>query len=117
MCLAGFLFDPISSEDLDMRRPVPRSLTVVLPVMVAAVLTGCLFALPKAVADDAPKPAKKDNAAAIKPAQATLTASVEPAEAKPGDVVTFKVTAKLDAGFHISPILKGTRGRASLHQL
>ncbi len=84
-----------------MRSSVSRSLTVVLPVMVAAVLTGCLFALPKAVADDAPKPAKKDNAAAIKPAQATLTASVEPAEAKPGDVVKFKVTAKLDAGFHI----------------
>ncbi len=67
----------------------------------AALLSGLLSAQPLARADDDAKPAKKDNAAAIKPAQATLTASVEPAQAKPGDVVTFKVTAKLDEGFHI----------------
>ena len=30
-----------------------------------------------------------------------LTTSVEPVEAKPGETVTFKVTAKLDPGFHI----------------
>lgn len=53
------------------------------------------------MADDAPKPAKKDTALALKPPQATLTTSVEPAEAKPGETVSFKVTAKLDAGFHV----------------
>ena len=84
-----------------MRRPFPRNLTLVLPSIVAAILAGFLIAPPSAMADDTAKPAKKDNPKALQPAQATLTASVEPAEAKPGDVVTFKVTAKLDSGFHI----------------
>jgi thiol:disulfide interchange protein len=52
-------------------------------------------------ADDAAAPAKKDSAAAIKPKSAVLSTSVDPAEAKPGETVTFKVTAKLDPGFHI----------------
>ena len=30
-----------------------------------------------------------------------LTTSVEPSDAKPGDTVTFKVTAKLDPSYHI----------------
>ena len=59
--------------------------------------------------DDA-KPAKKDSPAALKPKQATLTASVEPAEAKPGEEVTFKVTAKLDSGFHIYKYSKEHKG-------
>ena len=84
-----------------MRRQSPRNLTVVLPAILAGLLTGFLMVQAQALADDAPKPAKKDTAAALKPATATLTAAVEPAEAKPGDTVTFKVTAKLDAGFHI----------------
>jgi thiol:disulfide interchange protein len=84
-----------------MRRPVSRNLTLVLPLIVSAILAG-LSASPRPVlADDAAKPAKKDNPKALKPPQASLTASVEPAEAKPGDTVTFKVTAKLDSGFHI----------------
>ncbi len=84
-----------------MRRQSPRNLTVVLPAIVAGLLAGFLMVQAKALADDAAKPAKKDTAAALKPATATLTAATEPAEAKPGDTVTFKVTAKLDAGFHI----------------
>jgi thiol:disulfide interchange protein len=52
-------------------------------------------------AADAPKPAKKDSRLGIKPKTAELTASVTPAEAKPGDTVTFHVTAKLDPGYHI----------------
>jgi thiol:disulfide interchange protein DsbD len=52
-------------------------------------------------AADAPKPAKKDSRLGIKPKTAELTASVTPAQAKPGDTVTFQVTAKLDPGYHI----------------
>ena len=51
-------------------------------------------------ADDA-KPAKKDSRAASKPKEAKLTTSVSPGEAKPGDTVTYKVTAKLDSTWHI----------------
>jgi thiol:disulfide interchange protein len=54
-----------------------------------------------AMAVDLPQPAKKDTPKAIKPKTAVLTASVEPVEARPGDTVTFKVTAKLDPGYHI----------------
>ena len=48
-----------------------------------------------------PKPSKPDSRALSKPKNAVLTTSVEPAEAKPGETVTFKVTAKLDPGAHI----------------
>ena len=81
---------------------IARSLTVGAPADRGRP-SGWLFRsrLLTALADDEAKPAKKDTAAALKPSQATLTATVEPAEAKPGDTVTFKVTAKLDSGFHI----------------
>jgi thiol:disulfide interchange protein/plastocyanin len=50
---------------------------------------------------DGAKPTKKDTPLALKSKNVVFTASVEPAEAKPGDTVTFKVTAKLDPGFHV----------------
>ena len=53
------------------------------------------------MAAEPPKPAVKDSSKAIKPKTAVLTALVEPAEARPGDTVTFKVTAKVDRGYHI----------------
>ncbi len=74
---------------------------LVLPLIVSTILTGLSASSVSVRADDEAKPAKKDSPKAIKPAQATLTAAVEPAQAKPGDVVTFKVTAKLDSGYHI----------------
>ena len=84
-----------------MHQSIHRNVTLVLPAILAGMLAGSLAMTAPAMADDAPKPAKKDNAEALKPTQATLTTSVEPAEAKPGDTVSFKVTAKLDPGFHI----------------
>jgi thiol:disulfide interchange protein len=51
-------------------------------------------------ADDA-KPAKKDSRPAARPKEATFKTSVTPAEAKPGDTVSYKVTAKIDAPWHI----------------
>jgi len=53
------------------------------------------------LAADPPKPAKKDSRLGIKPKTAELTTSVIPDQAKPGDTVTFQVTAKLDPGYHI----------------
>src|SRR5262245_27693102 len=81
-----------------MHRSIHRYLS---SLMVSGIVAGLLTLPCRAIADDAAKPAKKDNAATLKPSQATLTASVEPAEAKPGDTVSFKMTAKLDPGFHI----------------
>jgi thiol:disulfide interchange protein DsbD len=52
-------------------------------------------------ADESPKPAKKDSIKAIKPKSVVLTPTVEPAEARPGETVTYKVTAKLNPGYHI----------------
>jgi thiol:disulfide interchange protein DsbD len=65
------------------------------------VATACLAVARSSVAADPPQPAKKDTRLAFKPKDAVLTTSVEPAEAKPGEMVTFKVTAKLDPGSHI----------------
>ena len=46
-------------------------------------------------------PAQKDSPTRARPKDATLSVSVEPAEARPGDTVTLKVTAKLSPGWHI----------------
>src|SRR4051794_30957501 len=54
-----------------------------------------------ATAADAPRPAQKDSSARAKPKDVALTAVVEPAEAKPGETVSLKVTAKLKPGWHI----------------
>jgi thiol:disulfide interchange protein DsbD len=52
-------------------------------------------------ADDPPRPAQKDSPARAKPRDAVLTAAIEPEQARPGDVLTLKVTAKLKPGWHI----------------
>jgi Disulphide bond corrector protein DsbC len=79
-----------------MGRPYLRTLTSVFVALVA-VTSG----LASAAADDSAKPAKKDSPAGLKPKTVVLSPSIEPALARPGDTVTFKVTAKLDPGFHI----------------
>ena len=65
------------------------------------VYTGTLL-LPVSTAQaDPPGPKRKDSNARLKSKNAELTATVEPSEAKPGDTVTLKVTARLDPGYHI----------------
>ncbi len=54
----------------------------------------------RSLAADA-KPAKKDSRPGARPKEATFTTSVSPAEARPGDTVTYSVTAKIDAPWHI----------------
>ena len=71
-----------------------------LPV-VLALLAGLWLVPASSTFADPPKPKLPDSRARLKPKDAELTTSVEPAEAKPGETVTFKVTAKLDPGYHI----------------
>ncbi len=71
------------------------------PLTWAALLTSIAsFSTGHAVAADA-RPAKKDSRAAARPKEATFTTSVTPAEARPGDTVTYKVTARIEAPWHI----------------
>ena len=72
-----------------------------------------LFAspLPAAIGADEPhKPAQKDSSVRAKPKDVMLTTSVKPAEAKPGDTVTYQVTAKLKPGWHIYTQAKTQEG-------
>src|SRR5262249_27724291 len=75
-----------------------------LPVLLA-LLAGLVLPAASAFADP-PKPKLPDSRARFKPADAKLTTSVEPAEAKPGEIVTFNVTAQLKPGFHIYKYVK-----------
>ena len=58
-----------------------------------------------ALADPA-KPAHKETSAKLLPKEVTFTTEVTPAEAKPGDTVTYKVTAKIAAPWHVYAYLK-----------
>src|SRR5690349_18337149 len=84
-------------------RPQTVNLSAIAASLLAAsaIFVGLLSSPNAVTAADPPKPAKKDTPRALKPKTAVLTTSVEPAEAKPGERVTFKVTAKLEPGFHI----------------
>jgi thiol:disulfide interchange protein len=66
-------------------------------LLLASILSPALT--PAEAADG--KPAKKDSRAGARPKEATFTTTVTPAEAKPGDTVTYKVTAKVEAPWHI----------------
>lgn len=55
-------------------------------------------------------PAKPDSSARIKPKAVALTASIEPKEAREGDSVTYKVTARLDPKWHIFQYVKNPDG-------
>jgi len=48
-----------------------------------------------------PAPRKKDSPTRIVPKEATFSASVEPVEAKPGETVIYKVTARIQPGWHV----------------
>ncbi len=65
-------------------------------LVAAAVVPGPI----RASAADA-RPAKKDSRAQVRPKEATFTTTVTPAQARPGDVVTYKITARIEAPWHI----------------
>lgn len=54
----------------------------------------------------AQQPVKKDSNARLQPKSAEWTTKVEPATAKPGDKVTFTITAKLQPGWHLYKLTK-----------
>ncbi|MGP0062020.1 MAG: hypothetical protein ACLQGP_00275, partial [Isosphaeraceae bacterium] len=83
-----------------MHRAHPGRLAAAYLPIVLALLAGLLL-VPGPAFGDPPKPKKKDTNARLKSRNATIATSVEPARAKPGETVTFKLTAKLDPGFHI----------------
>src|SRR3954454_13114529 len=93
-----------------------------VPATVAAVFlisaAGAFFSSPappaRAADPAAPQPAKKDSSPRIRPAEVILTPSVSPAEAKAGEKVSYRVTAKIAPGWHIyayskTPIAGGPR--------
>ncbi len=70
--------------------------------LVAAALFGLAFtAIPPTTFAAVAKPVKKDSSSRIRPKEVTLTPSVEPAEARAGETVTYRVSAKLAPGWHI----------------
>src|SRR4051794_33088696 len=77
------------------------------PVVVA--LAAALLAARPSPAET-PAPAKKDSSARLKPKEVVLTPSVTPSEARPGETVVYKVTAKLNPGWHIYTYAKDQQG-------
>jgi thiol:disulfide interchange protein len=79
-----------------------KSDTIASSLLVVAMVAFGLLAFfnPRAFADP-PQPAQKDSRPNFKPKNAVLTTSISPNQAKPGETVAFKVTAKLDPGSHI----------------
>ena len=84
-----------------MHRAHPGRLAAACLPIVLALLAGFLLVPSSSTFADPPKPKKKDTNARLKSRNVEITTSVEPAQAKPGETVTFKVTAKLDPGYHI----------------
>jgi Disulphide bond corrector protein DsbC len=78
-------------------------------VVVAIVALGLLAFFNPSVSADPPAPASKDSPRFVKSKNAEFTASVEPAEASPGMTVTFKVTAKLEPGYHVYKYSKSNK--------
>jgi thiol:disulfide interchange protein DsbD len=60
--------------------------------------------------DEPPKPAQKDSPTRAKPKDVTLRLTVAPAQARPGETVSLKVTAKLSPGWHIYTQAKTQEG-------
>ncbi|MFO0955919.1 MAG: cytochrome c biogenesis protein CcdA [Isosphaeraceae bacterium] len=73
----------------------------------AAALAVALLAIAggMARAQDA-KPQRKDTSERLKPKEVVLSATVEPATAKPGETVTYTVTAKVEKPWHIYAFAK-----------
>jgi thiol:disulfide interchange protein len=102
----------MGGSNIGVRRPsagsiAPRMMVVVLMTTAFWISGHGLWAA------DGPKPAKKDMPLGLKPLHLEMTGSVEPSEAKPGSTVKFKVTAKLEPGFHVYKYTKEADPRPS----
>ncbi|GAC1473123.1 MAG: hypothetical protein NVSMB9_21210 [Isosphaeraceae bacterium] len=56
------------------------------------------------------QPSRKDSSLRAKPKDVVLTPSVTPSQARPGDTVVYRVTAKLNPGWHIYTYAKEQSG-------
>ncbi len=83
-------------------------------VVLTMVAIGLMAFLNRPLAAAPPQPAKKDSRLALKSKNVAFTTSVDPTRAKPGDTVAFKVTAKLDPGFHVYKYAK-TQGQGPVN--
>lgn len=88
-------------------RPVPGLAAVMLWTLAFALAPGAGSVL---ALEEPPMPAQKDSSARVKPKDAELSLSVEPAEARPGETVALKVTARLKPGWHIYTQAKSQQG-------
>lgn len=79
-------------------RVLPRKISVALLAATAMTLSLGGFT-GQVLADGQPK--KKDSPKFIKPAEVTYKTEVKPATAKPGDTVTYSITATVAAPWHI----------------
>jgi thiol:disulfide interchange protein len=92
------------------RKPLLSAFTANTPnlAVIAMVAFGLVAFFSLTAAAEPPQPAKKDSRPLFKPKNAVLTTSVDPAEARQGETVTFKISAKLDPGSHIYKYSKST---------
>ena len=89
----------------------PKTLNFAWRISVLSVIAiGLVSAFTQTAAAEPGKPAKKDSPARTKPKSVEVTASVEPLAAKPGEVVTYSITAKLKPGWHIYKYAKTQEG-------
>ncbi len=84
-----------------MTRNPSRWLRPVVVVLLAAVAAGGT-----AARAEPPKPKHKDSSKVVKPKEANFSTSIIPSKARPGDVVEYRVTVKVDEPWHIYASLK-----------
>jgi len=96
----GRCASPLRSESLG-SLAMPRA-----PSLRRLPAVALLLAVAAPAPAQAPKPAHKETSARLIPKEVTFTTEVTPSTAKPGDAVTYKVTAKVAAPWHIYAYLK-----------
>ncbi len=80
-----------------------------LTLSILAAIGAALFVWGPARAES-PKPVKKDSSARVKPKDVELIPTIIPAEARPGETVVYKVTARLKPGWHIYTYARDQQG-------
>ncbi|RUL88564.1 protein-disulfide reductase DsbD family protein [Tautonia sociabilis] len=73
------------------------------PRLTAAGLLIALLAAPapEEAAAQGPKPSRKDSPEILQPREVSFTARVEPSTARPGETVSYSITAKVEDSWHI----------------
>ncbi|MEW4569046.1 cytochrome c biogenesis protein CcdA [Tautonia sp. JC769] len=71
------------------------------PSTVGGLLLALLMVPVATASADDPKPTRNDSPAPLQPKEVAFTASVEPQQARPGETVTYAITARLDDSWHL----------------